>query len=39
MNFTPDGPNDRNRLFDMYHLKTDEEVKETVAASYQDQKE
>ena len=36
INFTPDGPNDdRNRLFDMYHLKTDEEVKETVAASYQ----
>ena len=37
VNFTPSGPNDdRNRLFDMYHLKTDEEVKETVAASYQD---
>ena len=31
------GPNDdRNRLFDMYHLKTDEAVKESVAASYQD---
>ena len=37
VNFTPEGPNDdRNRLFDMYHLKTDEEVKETVSASYQD---
>lgn len=37
VNFTPTGPNDdRNRLFDMYHLKTDEEVKEVVAASYQD---
>ena len=37
MNFTPAGPNDdRNRLFGMYHLKTDEEVKETDASSYQD---
>ncbi|XP_045172686.2 uncharacterized protein LOC123534475 [Mercenaria mercenaria] len=26
---------DRNRLFDMYHLKTDEEVKESIASSYQ----
>ena len=31
------GPNDdSNRLFDMYHLKTDEVVKESIAASCQD---
>ena len=37
VNYRSDGPNDdRNRLFDMYHLKTDKEVKESVSASYQD---
>ena len=35
-NYDPNKTNDdRNRLFDMYHLKTDEEVKESIAASYQ----
>ena len=37
VDYQQEGPNDdRNRLFDMYHLKTDEAVKESVAASYQD---
>jgi ATP-dependent DNA helicase RecQ len=27
---------DRNRLFDMFHLKTDDEVKESITNSYQD---
>ena len=37
VNFTPEGPNDdRNRLFNMFHLKADEEVNEAVSASNQD---
>lgn len=39
VNFNPRGPNDdRNRLFDMFHLKTDEVVKESICDSYQDPK-
>ena len=26
---------DRSRLFDTYHLKTDDEVKDSIASSYQ----
>ncbi|XP_062571099.1 uncharacterized protein LOC134233124 [Saccostrea cucullata] len=37
VNYQEDGPNDdRNRLFDMYHLKTDDDVKESICSSYQD---
>ena len=36
VNFSENETNDdRNRLFDMYHLKTDEEVKDYIASSYQ----
>ena len=36
--YTPDGQNDdRNRFFAMFHLKTDEEVKENVYANYQNE--
>ena len=28
---------DRNRLFDMFHLKTDQEVKDTICQSYMDE--
>lgn len=37
IDYKPDGPNDdRNRLFDMFHQKTDEVVKESICDSYQD---
>ena len=36
VNYSKNGTNDdRNRLFDMYHLKTDDEVKDSIASSYQ----
>ena len=36
INYSKSGTNDdRNRLFDMYHLKTDDEVKDSIASSYQ----
>lgn len=35
VDFDDSSINDRTRLFDMYHLKTDEEVKESIAMSYQ----
>ena len=38
-NYNPQGPNDdRNRLFDMFHMKTDDNVKDSICASYQDPK-
>ena len=38
VDFKEGGPNDdRNRLFAMFHLKTDEEVKENVCSNYQNQ--
>ena len=35
INYDENGPNDdRNRLFDMFHLKTDDEVKDSNWSSY-----
>ena len=34
--FVLNSNNERQRIFEMYHLKTDEEVKESIAESYQD---
>ncbi|XP_048238710.1 ATP-dependent DNA helicase Q-like 3 [Haliotis rufescens] len=37
VDFKPEGPNDdRNRLFDMFHSKTDDEVKESICSSFMD---
>ena len=37
VDYNENGPNDdRNRLFDMFHLKTDDIVKESICESYQD---
>ncbi|XP_046377256.2 ATP-dependent DNA helicase RecQ-like [Haliotis rufescens] len=37
VDFKPKGPNDdRNRLFDMLHSKTDDEVKESICSSFKD---
>lgn len=39
VNFNPAGPNDdRNRLFDMFHMKTDDDVKDSICSSYHDPK-
>lgn len=39
VDFKEEGPNDdRNRLFDMFHMKTDEDVKSSICKSYQDPK-
>lgn len=36
VNYKEKGPNDdRNRLFEMFHLKTDEEVKDNICSNYQ----
>ena len=35
VNYKEGGPNDdRNRLFDMFHMKTDDDVKDSIGSSY-----